>query len=83
MKPQNPFSTDNIDTIKNHVDIFKSTHIPRNLKGDEYNNLTYTIKSKELLNDFFEAFIKCEYYEGSLTVESEYFDDNVYNLFNP
>jgi len=33
MKPQNAYKTDNVEIIKSHIDIFKNSLIPRNLKG--------------------------------------------------
>jgi hypothetical protein len=33
MKPQNSFQSDNIDIVNSHIEIFKSSLIPRNLKG--------------------------------------------------
>jgi len=83
--PQNSFSTENVDIIKNHIEIFKNSLIPRNLKGillhneigDEYVDFHYKITSNELLKSFFDAFVLCENFTGTLKVESDHFDDNV------
>ncbi len=80
MKPQNSFKSDNLENIKTHIEIFNEGRIPRNLKGDEYNDLHYSICCKSTLNKFFEAFVNCDKYNGYLTIESKHFDDNVIYL---
>lgn len=77
MKANNQFKSDNTFAIKSHIEIFRNSQVPRNLKGDQYNDLYYTISERDDLNNFFEAFTSENEFCGNLTIESDHFDDNV------
>lgn len=77
-----PFSDEKI--IKKHIELLKNNKVPKNSKGREWfnvgdniNNLIYQITSDDLLNDFLDALILNDAFQGNLVIDSKFFNDIV------
>lgn len=62
-----------LEQIKN----LNENKIPRNHKGDEEVNLTFTIEEYDLLNNLLDSLMKNNTFKGSLVIKSTKFDDRL------
>jgi hypothetical protein len=62
-----------LEQIKN----LNENKIPRNHKGDEEENLKFTIEEYYLLNNLLDSLMNNDTYKGSLTIKSSKFDDRL------